>query len=292
MMADRRLLHPWPVLVILVCAALPAAPAAAANWKFHADEQARIEVNGDAQTDARLLATDAPGIYLVELPFESKYVLVDVPSRSAILLMRNEVNRVKSEGQGDVILIDQRSGLGTPSYALRSDGQAFDFQTDISSVHVDLPRPKSEKEGGGAAKKDVAPAKPGPETPAATGAAIATEPPGSGTPPVADSDAARACVRLETIPSTLIPSCTRSVYALNSCDRPVVALVKLTQHLMSGSLSDTVSVHVPPRGESWVACAWWSGAMAPAVHDLIGAGFLEPPQHHGHGGHHGDRQGP
>src|SRR5438093_8081123 len=43
-----------------------------------------------------------------------------------------------------------------------------------------------------------------------------------------------------------------------------VALVKLTQHLMSGSLSDTVSVHVPPRGESWVACAWWSGAGDPA----------------------------
>src|SRR5881396_436717 len=166
MMAVRRLLHPWPVLVILVCAALPASPAAAANWKFRADEQARIEVNEDAKTDARVLATDAPGIYLVELPFESKYVLVDVPSRSAILLMRNEVKRVKSEGRGDAILIDQRSGLGTPSHSLRSDGQAFDFQTDISSVHVDLPRPKSESEGGGAAKKEVAPAKPGPQTPA------------------------------------------------------------------------------------------------------------------------------
>ncbi len=292
MMADRRLLHPWPVLVILVCAALPASPAAAADWKFRADEHARIEVNGDAQTDARLLATDAPGIYLVELPFESKYVLVDVPSRSAILLMRNEVKRVKSEGRGDVILIDQRSGLGTPSYALRSDGQAFDFQTDISSVHVDLPRPKSDPEGGGAAKKEVAPAKPGPQTPAPAGGPLATEPSASGTPPVADSDAARACVRLEAIPTMLTPGCTKSVYARNSCDRPVVALVKLTQYLMSGSLSDTVSVHVPPRGESWVACAWWSGAMAPAVHDLIGAGFVEPPPLHGHGGHHGDRQDP
>lgn len=291
MMADRRLPHPRPALMILVCAALVASPAAAADWKFRADEHARIEVNGEAQTDARLLATDAPGIYLVELPFESKYVLVDVPSRSAILLMQNEVKRVKSEGRGDVILIDQRSGLGTPSYALRSDGQAFDFQTDISSVHVDLPRPKSEPEGGGAAKKEVAPAKPGPETPAAAGGPIATEPPASGTPPVADSTAARACVRLETIPS-LTPGCTKSVYARNSCDRPVVALVKQTQHLMSGPLSDTVSVQVPPRGESWVACAWWSGAMAPAVHDLIGAGFAEPPQHHGHGDHHGDRQGP
>ena len=292
MMADRRLPHPGPAPLILVCAALVASPAAAADWKFRADEHARIEVNGEAQTDARLLATDAPGIYLVELPFESKYVLVDVPSRSAILLMRNEVNRVKSEGQGDVILIDQRSGLGTPSYALRSDGQAFDFQTDISSVHVDLPHPKSGPEGSGAAKKEVAPAKPGPQTPAPAGAPIATAPPVSGTPPVADSAAARACVRLETVPTMLTPGCTKSVYARNSCDRPVVALVKLTQHLMSGALSDMASVQVPPRGESWVACAWWSGAMAPAVHDLISAGFVEPPQHHGHGDHHGDRQGP
>lgn len=292
MMADRRLPHPRLPLMILVCAAFVASPAAAADWKFRADEHARIEVNGDAQTDARLLATDAPGIYLVELPFESKYVLVDVPSRSAILLTRNEVKRVKSEGRGDVIQIDQRSGLGTSSYELRSDGQAFDFQTDISSVHVDLPRPKSGPEGGGAAKKEVAPAKPGPETPAPAGGPIVTAPPVSGTPPVADSAAARACVRLETVPTMLTPGCTKSVYARNSCDRPVVALVKLTQHLMSGSLSDMASVQVPPRGESWVACAWWSGAMAPAVHDLISAGFVEPPQHHGHGDHHGDRQGP
>src|SRR5213594_454314 len=155
MMADWRLLHPWPALVTLVCAALPASPAAADNWRFREDEHARIEVNGDAQTDARLLATDAPGIYLVELPFEWKYVLVDVPSRSAILLMQNEVKKVKSEGRGDAILIDQRSGLGTPSYALRSDGQAFDFQTDISSVHVVLPGPKSDTEDGGKAKTEV-----------------------------------------------------------------------------------------------------------------------------------------
>src|SRR2546426_11251861 len=102
MMADRRLPHPRPALMILVCAALLASPAAAADWKFRADEHARIEVNGDAKTDARVLATDAPGLYLVELPFEAKYVLVDVPSRSAILPMQNEVKRVNCEGAGDV----------------------------------------------------------------------------------------------------------------------------------------------------------------------------------------------
>src|SRR5882672_12862786 len=102
MMVDRRLPHPRSAHMIFVCAALLASPAAAADWKFRADEHARIEVNGGAQTDARLLATDAPGIYLVELPFESKYVLVDVSSRSAILLMQNEVKRVKNEGGSDV----------------------------------------------------------------------------------------------------------------------------------------------------------------------------------------------
>ncbi|HEV8700934.1 MAG TPA: hypothetical protein VGV60_06645 [Candidatus Polarisedimenticolia bacterium] len=292
MMAERRLPHPWPALMILVCAALLASPTAAANWKFRAYEHARIEVNGNAQTDGRLLATDAPGIYLVELPFDSKYVLVDVRSRSAILLMRSEVKRVKSEDRGNVILIDQRSALATPSYALRSEGRAFDFQTDISSVHVDLTDPKSETEGGGAAKTEVAPAKPVPETPASPSPGIATEPPGSGTPPVADSAAARACVRLETIPSALTPGCTKSVYVRNTCDRPVVAVVGQTQRLMSGPLSDRVSVPVPPRGETWVACAWWSGAMAPATHDLIGTGFVEPPPHHGHGGHRRDGKGP
>jgi hypothetical protein len=292
MMAERRLSYSWPALVILVCAALPASPVGAADWKFRATEHARIEVNGDAQTDARLLATDAPGIYLVELPFDSKYVLVDVSSRSAILLMPSEVRRVKNKDRGDIILIDQRSALATSSYALRTEGRAFDFQTDISTVHVDLTDPKSETEGGAAAKTEATPAKPGPKTPPAAGPAIATEPPGSGTPPVADSAAARACVRLETIPSALTPGCTKSVYVRNSCDRPVVALVSQTQRLKSGPLSDRVSVPVPPRGEAWVACAWWSGAMAPATHDLIGAGFVEPPPRRGHGVQHGDRQGP
>src|SRR5262245_57320667 len=191
MMIDRRLPRSWPALAALACAGLLASPAGAAEWMFRPSDEARIEVNGDAQTDARLLATDAPGIYLMELPFDSKYVLVDVKSRSAILLMRSEVKRVKSEGQGDVILIDQRSALATPSYALRSEGRSFDFQTDISIVHVDLMDPKPETEGVTAkqpetapAKAEAAPDKPVPEKPVVAGPGIATEPRGSGTPPV------------------------------------------------------------------------------------------------------------
>jgi len=286
-MADRRLPRPWPAVMALACAALTTSPAPAADWTFRHEKQARVQVNDGAPTNARLLVTDAPGIYLVELPFESKFVLVDLPSRSAILLMRSEVRRVKNGGQSSIV-IDQRSALGTSSYTLHSSGQAFDFQTDISAVHVDLPAAKSGTEEGGASGSEVAPAGPPPEAAVVGAAAIATESPASGVPPVADSAAARACVRLETN-STPTPGCTRSVYVRNSCDRPVIAFVSQTQYLMSGSLADTVSVPVPPNGERWVACAWWSGAMAPARHDLVGAGFPEPPAHHGQGGHHGDK---
>src|SRR5262249_41500414 len=163
----------------------------------------------------------APGIYLVELPFESKSVLVDLRSRSAILLMRSEVTRSKSKSGDDVILIDQRSALDTSSYTLRSGERAFDFQTDISSVHVDLPPPASGTKSGEARKADVAPTGQPTATPAASGVTIVPEPPAPRTPSVSDSDAARACVRIESVPTALTPGCTRTVIARNSCDRPV-----------------------------------------------------------------------
>lgn len=291
MMTASRLFNPWPALVILFCAALPASPAAAANWKFRPDDRAQIEVNGEAQADAKLLVTDTPGVYLVELPFDSKYVLVNTRSRSAILLMRNEVKRARSDSRGDAILIDQSSALSASSYALHSEGQTFDFQTDIASVRVYLPAPKSGTEGEGTTKTEVASARPDPETPTA-GPTTAAAPPSAPAPTVTESDAARACVRLETMPSTFIPDCMKSVYAINSCDKPVIALVAQTQHLMSGRLSDALTVEAPPHGRSWVSCAWWSGAMAPATLNLIRAGFVEPPPQYEHGGHHGDRQSP
>lgn len=140
----RRPLEPWPAAaMVIACAGVMTLPAAAAGWRFRAVEHSQIEANGQEQADARLLATDVPGTYLVDLPSESKCILVDVASGSAILLMRSEVRRVKGDRPGDIILIDQRSALDTPSYALRTDAHAFDFRTDISDVHVELPRPSS-----------------------------------------------------------------------------------------------------------------------------------------------------
>jgi hypothetical protein len=275
--------------MVFALAGLMALPAAAATWRFRAEEHSQIEANGQEQADARLLVTDAPGRYLVDLPSESKCVLIDVSSGSAILLMRNEVKRVKGNGPGGAILVDQRSALDTPSYALHTEGQALEFQTDISFVHVELPRPSSEAEVDGAEKMEVPPAAASPELPAVVGVSMVTESPGSWTPSATGSDAARACVRLDASPSSLTPACTKSVYVRNSCDTAVVALIRETQHLMSGSLSETISVLVPPNGTNWVGCSWWSGAMAPAMHDLIGAGFLEPPPHHERGGHHGGK---
>jgi hypothetical protein len=93
-------------------------------------------------------------------------------------------------------------------------------------------------------------------------------------------------VRLETRPTPGIPGCSKSIYLKNTCDAPVAATMRRTEHLMTGTLPEVFSAAVPGGTEEWIGCSWWSGAMAPAQHDIVAAGFLEPRRGHGHGGHH------
>ena len=81
---------------------------------------------------------------------------------------------------------------------------------------------------------------------------------------------ATACLQLESrsaVPGTL--GCMKFVYLRNSCDVHVVAKVRRTQHLISGTLRQAFPVVVPPGGEQSLGCAWWSGAMAPSEHILL-----------------------
>ena len=93
------------------------------------------------------------------------------------------------------------------------------------------------------------------------------------------SDApAKACLRLESrsaVPGT--PGCTKSVDVRNSCDVHVVADIRRTQHLFSGTSREVFPVVIPAGGEVSLGCAWWSGAMAPAEHELVAARFFEAP---------------
>ncbi|HEV8119863.1 MAG TPA: hypothetical protein VGQ67_02595 [Candidatus Polarisedimenticolia bacterium] len=264
---------------------------------FRPLESPAIEVNGESQADARLFATNEWGMYIVDLPSESKDVLV-VVSRKAILLMRSEVQRRTNKNDQETLSIDPRTLLGDTSYTLSRDGDTVGFQTDISEVRVQLPRePDVRVQHGSKPAAGTSPAtaaQAGDDAPAAPGpSSSATSAPGStaGTPSVASaptaapSDEARACVRLETRPTPGIPGCSKSIYLKNTCDTPVAVTMQRTEHLMTGALPEVFSTAVPGGTEEWIGCSWWSGAMAPAQHDIVAAGFLEPRHGHGHGGH-------
>jgi hypothetical protein len=232
-----------------------------------------IEVNGESRADARLFATKEWGLYIVELPSESKEVLLDARSGKAILLMPSEVQRRTNKKDEETLHLDPRTSLGEGSYTLDKDGGKVAFKTDISEVHVTLP-PREAKKADAAATP----------APAVTGTATsAPAPPAPETAPAAPpSDEARACVRLETRPTPGIPGCSKSVYLKNTCDTPVAVTLHRTEHLMTGTVPETFGAAAPPATEEWIGCAWWSGATAPAQHDIVSAAFLERPHGHRH----------
>jgi hypothetical protein len=285
--------------------------AAASELVFRPLESPAIEVNGESAGDARLFATREWGLYIVDLPSESKDILVVVGSRKAILLMRSEVQRRTSKKDEETLRIDPRTPLGDTSYALTRDGDTVGFKTDLSEIRVQLPpherkgspaaEPDGAKPAAGAGPAtaarpagDDAPAAPGPSSSTTNAPGSAPGPSAStagapasaaSAPPAAPSDEARACVRLETRPTPGIPGCSKSIYLKNTCDTPVAVTMQRTEHLMTGTLPEVFSTAVPGGTEEWIGCSWWSGATAPAQHDIVAAGFLEPRHGHGHGGH-------
>jgi hypothetical protein len=71
-----------------------------------------------------------------------------------------------------------------------------------------------------------------------------------------------------------VPGCTRFVFLRNTCDAAVVAQLQRTEHLMTGTLPQLFTETVPAGSELALGCSWWSGAMAPAQHQIVGASFL------------------
>ena len=296
MTRGNPILSVFAVAGLCAVAGLPAAAggsggqsAAASELVFRPLESGAIEVNGEPRADARLFVTREWGLYVVDLPSESKDVLVVVGSRKAILLMRSEVQRRTTKKDEETLRIDPRTPLGDTSYALSRDGDTVGFETDLSKVQVHLPpregkgSPAAEPDGAkpAAGTGPASPAAPGPSSSGASAPTSAASAPGA-----APSDEARACVRLETRPTPGIPGCSKSIYLKNTCDTPVAATMRRTEHLMTGTLPEIFSAAVPGGTEEWIGCSWWSGSMAPAQHDIVAAGFLEPPHGHGRGGHH------
>jgi hypothetical protein len=85
---------------------------------------------------------------------------------------------------------------------------------------------------------------------------------------------ARECISLQIKPVNTVPACSRYVFLRNTCDVPVVAQLQRTEHLMTGTLPQQFTETVLGGTELALGCSWWSGAMAPADHQIVGASYL------------------
>jgi hypothetical protein len=199
---------------------------------------------------------------------------------------------------GATVLVKERFAWNTPLWFEEAAAHfrigALDVQiapVDRSSTDAGTPQPPSAADptrppatAPVAPDREAAPA-PAPVAPAtvpagpgpvAAPAPAAATTPASGSATAAERKPARECVALEARPAAGVPVCTRFVYLRNTCEVPVVAQVQRTEHLMTGTLPEAFTVTATP-GEQWLGCLWWSGAMAPAKHEILGAAYLEPP---------------
>lgn len=130
---DRRaLLVPlaFALIALAATAPLPAAPdevVCTASYDFC------IEVDGSFPPDARFYLGDARGKFLVDIPSQSKSLLIDLPSKKAVTVPRNNVK--PDAATGKVRVIDPGS-QASPAYALSIEGPVLRFNTDTSKVRV------------------------------------------------------------------------------------------------------------------------------------------------------------
>ena len=92
-----------------------------------------VEVDGAYPHDPRFLGCDARGKYLVDLPSQSKSLLVDLSSRRVTTVRPGTIDR--SDDTGLVRFVDP-GPTGAPAYALAIDGSVLRFLTDNSKVRV------------------------------------------------------------------------------------------------------------------------------------------------------------
>jgi hypothetical protein len=256
-------------------------PARAAG-PFEASERYVVQVDGDPSADAKVFRGDR-GL-LLEIPSEATHFLVDT-SLMNVFAIRKEL--VEASGDRRRLKTEQFAWSAPLSY----EAPDLRFHTGVSEIRL-VPaeqKPAGESAAGGAeaparaepeTRKAIEPTPPStqmiatPAVPFTVDLAPACgDPPNSAPPVVMPDAAARDCLSLESRPAAGVPGCTRFVFIRNRCGTPVVAQVQRVERLMSGTLPQVFNVTV--RRDEWLGCAWWSGAMAPAQHEIFAASFLE-----------------
>ena len=243
------------------CACLLATPLTGAELTCRPDEEFKVAVNGEHDDTAQVLLTDAPGKFLVEIPKESRTVLVDMHEKRAFAVARQDVWRT-ADG---VVHVDDRFSWTAPTYAFTLDESSMRFNTgvsDVQLVRVTPPRPDEKLLGYAVSEPAPAPAQ-----------GKAAKKPRPEQHPLS----ARDCLKLVDLPVTGVPGCAKFVAVSNVCDTPVHASVVRTEILKIGRLPQTLMFDLPPGGEETLGCSWWSGAAAPASHEIGPAVYLTQP---------------
>jgi hypothetical protein len=263
--------HPLPKAAWLAAVAIAAlgslttAGARGEHRRYEISKEFSVQVDGESVPDAKVFLGGGRSRLLV-LPSHDERFLVDGTSMTVFAV--REEDAVLSR-DGATVLVKERFAWNTP---LWFEGAAARFRIGALDVQIaPVTAPVAPDREAAPAPAPVGPA----TVPSGPGPVAApTSAPGPANA-AAGRKPARECVALESRPAAGVPGCTRFVYLRNTCEVPVVAQVQRTEHLMTGTLPEAFSVTATP-GEQWLGCLWWSGAMAPAKHEILGAAYLEP----------------
>jgi hypothetical protein len=229
--------------IIAALATLAPAQVTPAEWIAGESSDYCAEINGTYAPDARFFATDRKDKLLVDLPFLSMSALVNLKSRKVIAVPPSILTR---EVGDHTVKLALPSPPEAPSYSLSTEGSIASFQLETTEVRIHK---------ASTCRTTVAP--------------VWTA------SPVTDDSSARSCLHQDVRPITATAGCLKWAYMKNSCAAPVVAVVRITQHLFSGTLPETSTFLLPPGTDYALGCAWSSGAMAPTDFNLIAAQFHE-----------------
>ncbi|HKQ98645.1 MAG TPA: thioredoxin family protein [Candidatus Polarisedimenticolia bacterium] len=129
----RSALLVTPALVFMTLAVMTPLTAAADEVVCKPNYDFCIEVDGSFPPDARFFVGDARGKFLVDIPSQSKSLLIDLPSKKAVTVPRNNV---KPDGAAGAVRVVDPGVSGAPAYALSIEGPVLRFNTDTSKVRV------------------------------------------------------------------------------------------------------------------------------------------------------------
>lgn len=131
---DRRALFLLAALALAVPALVLPATAAPDEVVCKPNYDFCIEVDGAFPPDARFYVGDARGKFLVDIPSQQKSLLIDLPSKKAVAVARNNV-KPDTAVAGAMRVVDP-GAMASPAYALSIEGPVLRFNTDTSKVRI------------------------------------------------------------------------------------------------------------------------------------------------------------